>query len=194
MPNGNGNGNGKRGAPEGNTNSRKYREDYPLIAAVIMRKDGTLKDLEEAFSVSPQTIFNWQEQYPEFAEACRESKTLTNAKAENSLKKRVCGYEVEETKTTSFKTKSGEVVTKIEKTKRHIPPDPTSIFFWLQNCAKDDWRNVSRHEITGKDGAPLRSEAVQQIALLPADKIKLITEWIAEAEKDAQSKAPEQQG
>ena len=37
----------------------------------------------------------------------------------------------------------------------HVPPDPTSMIFWLKNRDRENWRDKHDHEHTGKDGAPL---------------------------------------
>jgi hypothetical protein len=60
---------------------------------------------------------------------------------------------------------------------KFYPPDTTACIFWLKNRQREQWRDVQRHEVTGKDGAPLdagaataaqlREELLKRGALLP---------------------------
>ena len=52
------------------------------------------------------------------------------------------GYEYEEEKKIIEYDKDGNVKpVKIEKTKKHVPPDVTAQIFWLKNRQRDRWQD-----------------------------------------------------
>jgi len=48
----------------------------------------------------------------------------------------------------------------------------TAAIFWLKTRAQ--WRTVDGHEITGKDGGPIQTEAVLDVSKLDDDALKAI--------------------
>jgi hypothetical protein len=79
--------------------------------------------------VSRATIDNWTKAHPEFLGA------LSRAKAKRTLQWEKAGLKVAE--------KGGG------------PGTATMIMFGLKNMGGDEWADVQRKELTGKDGAPL---------------------------------------
>ena len=64
------------------------------------------------------------------------------AKVIRSLYERATGYEYEEEKRIVEYDKDGNVKpVKIEKTKKHVPPDVTAQIFWLKNRQRDRWQD-----------------------------------------------------
>ena len=69
-----------------------------------------------------------------FGKALGEGKGVSDAKVIRSLYERATGYEYEEEKKIIEYDKDGNVKpVKIEKTKKHVPPDVTAQIFWLKN-------------------------------------------------------------
>lgn len=131
----------------------KYNKSFIQQARKLTFLGATNKDLAEFFDVGETTIKRWREAHPEFEKAILEGKEEADSKVERSLYERATGYSHPETKVFC---QNGEV-TQVEITK-HLPPDPTSMIFWLKNRKPDDWRD--KREIGGDGGGPLVVELV----------------------------------
>lgn len=100
-----------------------------------------LIDIELAtfFGVTARTLYRWQLEHDDFAEALRLGKELPNQRVKESLYKSACGYEYVSEKIFSYQ---GQITR--AKTVEHVPPNPTSIIFFLKNRLPDEFRD-SRH-------------------------------------------------
>ena len=137
----------------------KYRDDFPEVAAGMCRMGATDKDLAKAFGVSESTLNDWKKKFPEFSESLKEGKDHADAMVENALFKRATGYDYEEVEEVAGKSPKGQTVRR-KKIVRKVAPDVTAIIFWLKNRKRAEWRDVRSNEITGQDGAPLKTENV----------------------------------
>ena len=120
----------------------------------------TDKQLADCFEVSEQTINNWKKKYKEFNLALKEGKMYSDAMVAKALYNRALGQTVKEVKTNEDGSSS--------ETVKEIPPDPTSMIFWLKNRQPDFWRDKQSLEHTGKDGGPIitkqeRSERLKEL-------------------------------
>ena len=114
-----------------------------------------------------ETIFGrWKRKHPEFVDAIEAAEDERMARmvveAKKSLKKKITGYTVTETKITSIPTKEkdkdGKPKGKIKEmitTEKHILPDTAAIIFTLTNGDPTHWKNKYSNEVTGKDGKDL---------------------------------------
>lgn len=100
------------------------------------------------FKVTKSTINNWKRSYPKFFASIREGKDEFNCScAENSLLKRVLGYKIKEVVkeprfVTDEKDKHGNPLVKMVITKvttKEVPPEPTSVRFFLKNRDSKRW-------------------------------------------------------
>jgi len=124
----------------------KYNPETHLIIVQALAKRGlTIVQLAETLDVSPSTVNKWMVDNPDFSEAIKEARDISDESVEASLFQRATGYSVKATKI--FMTKDGEVVHApfIE----HYPPDPTSMIFWLKNRKPKDWRDKQEVEHSG---------------------------------------------
>lgn len=110
------------------------------------------------------TFRGWIRANPSILTALKKGKAPVDFEVENALLKRAKGYEVTEDETV-FKVsgtkidENGKIVpildcngAKVIRRKRHIPPDPLSIFYWLNNRKPEQWRN-KREYVGASDGA-----------------------------------------
>jgi len=69
------------------------------------------------------------------------------AEAKRSLRKKISGYEVEETRITLGRAKEGNQPTVKEKviTKKHVAPDTAAIIFFLSNKLPSEFQNKHHH-------------------------------------------------
>ena len=133
----------KKDVPKKAGQPTKYLQSYNPLAYKICKETGaTDKQLAEILSVSKATITNWKRDYPDFLASIKRGKDIYDcSNVEKSLLKRALGYDYEET-TVEVSEVDG-VKRKIQKViKKHVAPDVTACFGWLQNRNKDRWKNV----------------------------------------------------
>jgi hypothetical protein len=77
----------------------KYKPEFAKIAETLCALGFTDRQLADYFKVSESTILAWRLKHPEFAEAVRIGKDITDAEVERAVLKQFTGYyvEVEET-------------------------------------------------------------------------------------------------
>lgn len=137
----------------------KFHDDWAWSLAIRGAKDS---EIAEAMHVSRKTICSWKNEHESFAKALAEAKEIADSKVERSLYNSAQGYYVDEEErlievNKDGTTKLGDLRTK----KRYIPPSTTAQIFWLKNRKRDQWRDVSKTEVTGADGKPLEFQQVQ---------------------------------
>ena len=139
----------KRGAPP------IYHPDFNEQARALCDGGATDWDLAKHFNVSRATLYRWRDAYPAFRDTLKSAKAPADDRVERSLFERATGYSYEAVKI-SVNSK-GEVTQTpyIE----HVPPDPTSMIFWLKNRRSAEWRDKAEVEHTGA------------VALVAVDKI-----------------------
>ena len=104
-----------------------YHDNWAWSLAAM---GATNEEIALAMGVSERTIMRWAKE------------RVSDAKVIRSLYERATGYEYEEEKKIIEYDKDGNVKpVKIEKTKKHVPPDVTAQIFWLKNRQRDRWQD-----------------------------------------------------
>lgn len=93
----------------------------------------------ERLGIAESTWYEYQKNHPVLLELVRASTSVKDTKTENALLKTALGYEYEEIKTIIEEDKNGKKKTRIEKTKKYMPPNPAAQAFRLKNRKKDVW-------------------------------------------------------
>jgi hypothetical protein len=114
-------------------------------------KGWTDSEMADFFEVTEQTWNNWKKKDPAFFESLKDWKAEFDERIERSLAERALGYSHPEDKI--FNNNGRKLVV---PTIKHYPPDTTACIFWLKNRQPDEWRDKHDHEVTGKNGGPLR--------------------------------------
>lgn len=140
-----------------------YRPEFAEQAKLLCEGGATDAGLAFYFDVSRRTIRNWRAAHAEFREACNLGKDAADNEVKRSLFERATGYEYVAQKPVLGKDGIPFVLTYVE----HIPADPKSIEYWLNNRCLKEWR--SRQELTGKDGEPIKVDVTD------ADRVKALT-------------------
>lgn len=90
--------------------------------------------------VTTTTFYDWKKKYADFSEALKKGKEVSDFEVENALFKSATGYEYEERKEVQ-EVVNGVMRKKVEITRKQVPPNATSIIFWLKNRKPDEWRD-----------------------------------------------------
>jgi hypothetical protein len=111
------------------------------------------RELAIAFGKDVTTIDYWKKMRPGFRVAISQGKQEADGKVAKSLYKKATGYTQPDEQIFLYK---GEVIK--AATIKYYPPDTAAAIFWLKNRSRhlpNPWSDVTKHEITGKDGMPL---------------------------------------
>ena len=145
---------GNAPGPEKTHGNAKYSkwitEDGLILLQGWARGGLTEEKIAKKCSVSPSTLSEWKNKFPEIAEALKEGKEVIDTLVENALLKRALGYTYEEKtyerKQITEEGDTGMVLTKIVT--KEVIPDTTAQIFWLKNRKKAEWRdNAERLEM-----------------------------------------------
>jgi hypothetical protein len=119
-----------------------YRPEYDEQAQRLAMLGLTNEEMAIFFNVSPSTLSKWIAELPAFSEALKAGRQVADAKVTESLFKRATGYTCDEDdiRTVSLPNNGGSQIV-ITPTKKHYPPDPTSMIFWLKNRQPRKWRD-----------------------------------------------------
>lgn len=136
------------------------------IVGLLKSDTYTIAEICRQVGISTQTYHEWVNTREDFALAVEEAREeLMQSmviEAKKSLRKKIQGYDVTETKVVTVpsnqKTQDGKEKPRIKEqttTKKHIQPDTAAIIFTLTNGDPEHWRNRQSTEVTGKDGQDL---------------------------------------
>lgn len=136
----------------------KYNPDlHPLLAEYMATAGLTDAQMAEKLGITPQTLNNWKKDHTEFFDSLKIGKEKPDYLVENALLQRALGFEHDEDKIFQY---NGEPV--VVPTKKHYPPDPTSMIFWLKNRRPDRWRDKQNmeHSTIDENGKPKGLEII----------------------------------
>lgn len=145
----------------------KYSKKMVAKIVGLLKSDTyTIAEICRQVGISTQTYHEWVNTREDFALAVEEAREeLMQSmviEAKKSLRKKIQGYDVTETKVVTVpsnqKTQDGKEKPRIKEqttTKKHIQPDTAAIIFMLTNGDPEHWRNRQSTEVTGKDGQDL---------------------------------------
>jgi len=134
------------------TNYKKSFNRQAYVACL----DGGFTDakLAKLFDIDNATLNRWKRRYPEFCASIQKGKDEFNCVvAENSLIKRVKGFSYNETTKEYFGLDENmkPIIRETKKVRKHIPPDPHSIKFFLKNRDPVRWPDREVVEVEGLD-------------------------------------------
>lgn len=153
----------------------KSKADYWLTQEGLELLNGWARDglsneqIAHNIGVHQATFYKWKAQYDEISEALKKGKEVVDYEVENALLKRALGYTTEKTKTYVKDDGKGNKVKQIEVTKEEIPPDTTSMIFWLKNRKPNEWNEKHYINHTGNinygvDFSNITTEELRRIA------------------------------
>ncbi|HID1396419.1 TPA: helix-turn-helix domain-containing protein [Staphylococcus aureus] len=108
------------------------------------KRDGlTDEQIARNLGISKHTLIKWKKNIPDFLDAIKKGKEVSDYELENALHKRAVGYYYEEETVTN----KGEVV----KIKKYEHANPTSLIFALKNRLPHKYRDKVEQEITNRN-------------------------------------------
>lgn len=136
-----------------------YQNEYAEQAHKLAMLGMTNAEMAKFFEVATSTLDKWISEIPEFSGALKEGRQIADARVVESLYKRATGYthDEDDIRTVSLPNGGGSQIV-ITPTKKHYPPDPTSMIFWLKNRQPKKWRDKPDNE---DDETPVTPVKVQ---------------------------------
>ena len=141
-----------------------YKPEYNDQVYKLCLLGATDEEIADFFEVNVSTIQRWKKSHPEFCDSIKKGKIIADAEVVASLFKRATGYEYKEVKSVPAiergnkddqkdnqkeKAVDNRKLVVKEVTIKHIPPDPTSMFYWLKNRRPKEWRDKREIEHGG---------------------------------------------
>ena len=121
----------------------KFNETLEMIALNLAEKGHTDKEIAEIIGVSESSLNEHKKRKPAFHESLKRVKAeFDDSIVQQALLKRAVGMTTKEIQTRSVDGKQTKVV--IE---RELPPDSTSLIFWLRNRKANEW-NVEKQNLS----------------------------------------------
>lgn len=149
----------------------KFRPEFVEQASKLAALGATDREAAEFFGVNEATLNRWKHTRAEFCASLKVGKEAADQRVAQSLYRRAVGYSYDAVKIFMPAGASAPVYAPYVE---HAPPDTTAAIFWLKNRDPDQWRDVSRTELTGKDGSPIRNETVLDVSALSAAQLRAI--------------------
>lgn len=151
---------------------KKYNSKKADQIVELFRADTyTVFEICRIVKISKSTLYRWMSEYPDFAQAIEDAKEeraqILVVAAKKSLRRKIEGYDVTETRVVTVphkeKDKDGKTIEKPRikeqiTTKKHIQPDTAAIIFTLTNGDPKHWRNRQTTELVGRNGKDLFSD------------------------------------
>lgn len=108
------------------------------------KRDGlTDEQIAKNLGVSKHSLIKWKKEKPDFSNAIKKGKEVSDYELENALHKRATGYYYKE----EVVTNAGDVV----EVKKYEHANPTSLIFALKNRLPAKYRDKVEQEITQRN-------------------------------------------
>jgi hypothetical protein len=120
-----------------------YRPEFARQAKGLCKLGATNVELADFFQVTIPTIWCWSVRYPEFSNAIRVGKGVSDERVVRSLFERASGYTYD---AEEIHIIEGEVVR--VPVRKHVPPDVGAGKYWTMNRLPGEWREQRGEENT----------------------------------------------
>ena len=171
---------------------RKLQYDpdvMPKLAESYAMEGFIDEQIAEKLGIGVSTLYKWQNQFSEFKEALKRGKEPVNAELKMAMVKAALGYFVDEEQTVTFLDVKTRQPKSFKKTtiKRYVPPSTTMQIFLAKNRMPEQFRDVNRYELTGKDGTPVAISSAPDLSRLSEEELRELDRILEKTEdSDAQ--------
>ncbi len=142
-----------------------YKPEYVERVFKLALLGATDEEIADILGIVVQTLYNWDEQHPEFMEARARGKDDADANVADRLYKRALGYSHEAVKILQYE---GQPV--IVPYTEHYPPDTQAASWWLKNRQGKRWKDKQEIEHSGEIGLAERLAKARERADEPPDE------------------------
>ena len=157
----------------GNAKYKEWLTDEGLIKIAGWCMSGaTDKEIANRIGIAHSTLSDWKKKFPELSETLKRNKEVVDTQVENALLKSALGYEYEEETTFITYDSAGKPHKKIQKMRRHKPPDTTAGIFWLKNRKPDVWQNKPKDTKAKLQAEIDKAEAEAKLAKQQAERLE----------------------
>lgn len=112
----------------------------PQVRAIAARGH-TDAEISDIYGIPKDLFRAWRKAYPDFDDALKRGRLEPDTAVIEAAFKRAVGYDFKE----EGLTRTGAV----REIRRHLPPDPGMIKYWLNNRAREHWKERSSSEVSG---------------------------------------------
>mgnify|MGYP000867944231 CR=1 FL=1 len=125
----------------------KYSQEMHDRYCAMAEQGATESEIAAALGVNTDTLYEWASKHPIFSEARKAARDKANDHVEAALFKMATGLKHRVVK--PMEVKDGDGVSHIElvEYEERLPPNPTSMIFWLKNRRPDRWRDKQELEV-----------------------------------------------
>lgn len=116
-------------------------ETFPQVAEAWARRGLNDEQIAYNLGIGKTAFYEYQNRYPEFAEAVKRGKLPANLVMENAFFKKGKGFEYTERTVESVQKDGSVEIRNIKTTTKYFPPDTAAAFIWLKNREPDLWKD-----------------------------------------------------
>lgn len=138
------------------------------------------KEIADKMGTTVKSLCEWKNKFPAIREALKKGKEEPDEQVKKSLLKTALGYPTVEKKVK--KDGNGKILEEVIIT-REVPPNPTSIIFWLKNRRPNEWRE--------KKEVDYNLDKTKEVDGLSESIKKLVKEGKKELKKEVKNAKPE---
>lgn len=109
---------------------------------IWVAKGATIKEIARKLNTTEKSLYAWKHDHSELRDALEAPRGDVDTSVECALYKRCIGYDYEEVTRWQTIGRGGELIWLEKRTTKHLPPDPSSIQFWLTNRRKGEWQRM----------------------------------------------------
>ena len=109
---------------------------------IWVSKGATQKEVADKLGITEYTLCRYKGKYEQLAQSIEAPQGDIDDLVEAALLKRCLGYEYEEVTKWQTIGRGGELIWLEKKSTKHMPPDPSSIQFWLTNRRRKEWKRM----------------------------------------------------
>ena len=114
---------------------------------IWVSKGATQVEIAEKLGISMTALKHWKGRYEPFKTALEAPQGDVDDLVEAALLKRCMGYDYEEVTRWQTIGRGGELIWLEKRSTKHLPPDPSSIQFWLANRRRKEWQRVPEPKV-----------------------------------------------
>lgn len=119
----------------------KYKAEYAEQARKLCLLGLTNEELAQYFEVGSTTLDRWISTHADFRGALKAGKRIADAEVAAKLHERAMGYRWTEQQAIKIRVDQYKDEVEIVEIEKEVPPDPTSMIFWLKNRDPERWRD-----------------------------------------------------